>query len=81
MVLTRSLKLRYCDLKQSLKLSELDRRLKIYQKDMNLNFFRSKNVAIDLGNNNTVVSDNDRVLLAQPSYIVFDSESQAVKAV
>lgn len=48
---------------------------------MNLNFFRSKNVAIDLGNNNTVVSDNDRVLLAQPSYIVFDTESQAVKAV
>jgi rod shape-determining protein MreB len=48
---------------------------------MNLNFFKSKNVAIDLGNNNTVVSDADRVLLAQPSYIVFDSESQAVKAV
>ena len=48
---------------------------------MNLNFFRSKNVAIDLGNNNTVVSDNERVLLAQPSYIVFDTESQAVKAV
>ena len=48
---------------------------------MNLNFFKRKNVAIDLGNNNTVVSDNERVLLAQPSYIVFDSESQAVKAV
>ena len=48
---------------------------------MNFNFFKNKNVAIDLGNNNTVVSDTDRVLLAQPSYIVFDSESQAVKAV
>ncbi|HEY5919461.1 MAG TPA: rod shape-determining protein, partial [Chryseolinea sp.] len=48
---------------------------------MNLNFFKSKNVAIDLGNTNTVVSDNDRVLLAQPSYIVFDSTSHAVKAV
>ena len=48
---------------------------------MNLNFFRSKNVAIDLGNTNTVVSDNDRVLLAQPSCIVFDSSSHAVKAV
>lgn len=48
---------------------------------MNLNFFKRKNVAIDLGNNNTVVSDNDRVLLAEASYIVFDSESQEVKAV
>ena len=48
---------------------------------MNLNFFKRKDVAIDLGNNNTVVSDNERVLLAQPSYIVFDTESQAVKAV
>jgi rod shape-determining protein MreB and related proteins len=48
---------------------------------MNLNFFKSKNVAIDLGNTNTVVSDNERVLLAQPSCIVFDSTSHAVKAV
>jgi len=48
---------------------------------MNLNFLRNKNVAIDLGNNNTVVSDQDRILLAQPSYIVFHTESNAVKAV
>ena len=48
---------------------------------MNLNLFKGKDVAIDLGNNNTVVSDNDRVLLAQPSYIAFDSEGQTVKAV
>lgn len=48
---------------------------------MNLNFFKHRDVAIDLGNNNTVVSDADRVLLAQPSYIVFDTESNAIKAV
>lgn len=48
---------------------------------MNFNFFKNKNVAIDLGNNNTVVSDQDGILLAQASYIVFDAESNAVKAV
>lgn len=36
---------------------------------------------MDLGNTNTVLSDNCRVLLSQPSYIVLDPESQAVKAV
>jgi len=50
-------------------------------KFMKLNFLKNKNVAIDLGNNNTVVSDKEKVLLAQPSYIVFDTESHAVKAV
>lgn len=48
---------------------------------MNLNFLKNKDVAIDLGNNNTVVSDKDKILLAQPSYIVFHTESNAVKAV
>lgn len=48
---------------------------------MNFNFFRNKNVALDLGNNNTVVSNRESVLFSQPSYIVFDVGSQAVKAV
>lgn len=48
---------------------------------MNFNFLRNKNIGIDLGNNNTVVSDQDKILLAQPSYIVFDTASHAVKAV
>ncbi|MEO8471697.1 MAG: rod shape-determining protein [Chryseolinea sp.] len=48
---------------------------------MKFDFLRNKNVAIDLGNNNTVVSDRNRILLSQPSYIVLDSESHAVKAV
>ena len=48
---------------------------------MNFNFLKNKNVAIDLGNNNTVVSDSKGILLAQASYIVFDAESHAVKAV
>lgn len=48
---------------------------------MTLNFLRSTDIAIDLGNTNTVLSDNCRVLLSQPSYIVLDPESQAVRAV
>jgi rod shape-determining protein MreB len=48
---------------------------------MSLNMFRNKSFAIDLGNNNTLVSDARRILLSQPSYIVFDAESNAVKAV
>lgn len=48
---------------------------------MNFNFLKNKSVAIDLGNNNTVVSDSKGILLAQASYIVFDTESHAVKAV
>ncbi|HYF69535.1 MAG TPA: rod shape-determining protein [Ohtaekwangia sp.] len=43
--------------------------------------FRNKSFAIDLGNTNTLVSDARRILLSQPSYIVFDAESNAVKAV
>lgn len=48
---------------------------------MNFNFLKNRNAAIDLGNNNTVVSDKVGILLAQPSYIVFDTESHAVRAV
>ena len=48
---------------------------------MNFNFLRNRNVAIDLGNNNTVVSDSKGILMAQASYIVFDAGSHTVKAV
>ena len=48
---------------------------------MTFNFLRNKDIAIDLGNTNTIVSDNCRILLSQPSYIVLDPESQAVRAV
>lgn len=43
--------------------------------------FRNKSFAIDLGNTNTLVSDARRILLSQPSYIVFDAEKNSVKAV
>jgi rod shape-determining protein MreB len=48
---------------------------------MNFNFFKNKNVALDLGNNNTVVSNRESVLFSQPSCIVFDAGSQKVKAI
>jgi rod shape-determining protein MreB and related proteins len=48
---------------------------------MNFNFFKNKSVALDLGNNNTVVSNRQSVLFSQPSYIVFDAGSHAVKAI
>jgi rod shape-determining protein MreB len=48
---------------------------------MNFNFFKNKSVALDLGNNNTVVSNRESVLFSQPSYIVFDVTNQRVKAV
>lgn len=48
---------------------------------MNFNFLRNKSFGIDLGNNNTLVSDNEKVLIAQPSYIVMDSNKDKVMAV
>ncbi|MBT1709209.1 rod shape-determining protein [Fulvivirgaceae bacterium PWU5] len=48
---------------------------------MNFNLFKNKSLAIDLGNNNTLVSDKDNLLVSQPSYIVFDAHNNAVKAV
>jgi rod shape-determining protein MreB and related proteins len=42
---------------------------------------KKKSFAIDLGNNNTLVSDQDNVLVDQPSCIVFDRDKNAVKAV
>ena len=48
---------------------------------MNFNFFKNKSVALDLGNNNTVLSSRESVLFSQPSYIVFDMGNQKVKAI
>jgi rod shape-determining protein MreB len=42
--------------------------------------FKNRSFSIDLGNNNTLVADSTRVLLAQPSYIVFNA-NHTVKAV
>ena len=46
-----------------------------------LNLMRRKSFGIDLGNNNTLVSDQDRILLDQPSYIVLDDSRGGVRAV
>ncbi len=44
-------------------------------------FLKNKSFAIDLGNNNTLLTDEQQILLSQPSFIVFDEEKHAVKAV
>lgn len=47
-----------------------------------LNFpFSSKSFAIDLGNNNTLLTNSEGRLVAQPSYIAFDSTTHKVKAI
>lgn len=46
-----------------------------------MDFLKSKSIAIDLGNNNTLLSDCDRVLLSEPSYIVLDEKRKQVRAV
>src|ERR1044071_5301227 len=43
--------------------------------------YHTRSLAIDLGNNNTLVSDCDGLLLSEPSYIVFDSNTHKVKAI
>lgn len=43
--------------------------------------FNSKSFAIDLGNNNTLLSDHEGTQVSLPSYIVFDSRNRRVKAV
>ncbi len=48
---------------------------------MSFNFFNKKSLAIDLGNTNTLVRDQHRLLVSEPSCIVFDANSNAVKAV
>ncbi len=46
-----------------------------------LPFRNNKSFAIDLGNNNTLVTNDRQILLSQPSYIVFDEANHSVKAV
>jgi rod shape-determining protein MreB len=49
---------------------------------LNIPFLSAKSFAIDLGNNNTLLTDRDGVLMAsQPSCIAFDSSTHQVKAV
>jgi rod shape-determining protein MreB len=43
--------------------------------------FQTRSLAIDLGNNNTLVSDPDGLLLSEPSFIVFDTNTNKVKAI
>ena len=43
--------------------------------------FNTRSLAIDLGNNNTLVSDCEGLLLSEPSYIVFDTNTNKVKAI
>lgn len=64
-------KLRYLMLKQNL----------IYSHMFNFKLVRKKSFGIDLGNNNTVVSDQDRILIDQPSCIVLDQSRDGVRAV
>ncbi len=47
----------------------------------NFSFGRSKRLAVDLGNTNTMVGDEDNVLLSQPSCIVFNTLNNSVKAI
>ncbi|MBS1559240.1 MAG: rod shape-determining protein [Bacteroidetes bacterium] len=46
-----------------------------------LPFLKNKNLAIDLGNNNTLFTDEKEILFSQPSFIVFDTENHQVQAV
>src|SRR6478735_2325163 len=46
-----------------------------------LNLLSSKSFAIDLGNSNTLLTDENQILYSQPSYIVFDQEKNSVKAI
>lgn len=48
---------------------------------INFNFYKNRSFGIDLGNNNTLVSDRNNLLLSQPSYIAFQVDNHAVKAV
>lgn len=41
----------------------------------------SKNLAIDLGNNNTLLTDQSSILLSQPSFMVVNEENNKVEAV
>jgi rod shape-determining protein MreB len=41
----------------------------------------TRNLAIDLGNNNTLLTDQSAILLSQPSYMVVNEENKKVEAV
>jgi rod shape-determining protein MreB and related proteins len=65
-----------------LEVTIFDHKAKPILSDMlNLNFLRKKSFGIDLGNNNTLVSDGEKVLIAQPSCIVLDKAKDTVRAV
>lgn len=52
--------------------------------DIIMQFIKSlerRSVAIDMGNNNTLVSDNLRLLLDQPSFITINHDQKRIKAV
>lgn len=48
---------------------------------VNLNLYGDRSFALDLGNNNTLLTDRNNVLLSEPSYIVLNAENKTVKAV
>jgi rod shape-determining protein MreB len=43
--------------------------------------YHSRNLGIDLGNNNTLLADCEQLLLSEPSFIVFDTNTNKVKAI
>jgi rod shape-determining protein MreB and related proteins len=43
--------------------------------------FKRNNLAVDLGNNNTLLSDKDNILLSEPSVIVLNKDNKSVVAV
>src|SRR5690348_3663750 len=48
---------------------------------MNFNFFTRRSLAMDLGNTNTLVRDKHKLLVSEPSCIVFDTNNNEVRAV
>src|SRR6478609_10228974 len=46
-----------------------------------LPFLKNKSFAIDLGNNNTLLTDENQILLSQPSFIAFEGDRRSVKAI
>ena len=47
----------------------------------NLGLYKNNSFGIDLGNNNTLVNDKEKILMSQPSYIAFNARNQAVTAI
>lgn len=48
---------------------------------MRLNFLKSASIALDLGNNNTLLTDHTNKFLSQPSFIVLNKDNKATRAV